>query len=316
MDTPWAALAAGITRLSDRIDALPSIREATVSSMSPLAVRFDTDTIDTLVQGSIASSVALGDRVLTLKLRHYIWILGGKGGVPIGSVIQSNVPQGLGYLPCDGREVSRAEYPKLFSTIGTTYGSGDGVNTFTIPNLNGKIIRYTVSQAAAVLKFDGLFTPVSTYSQATPHEYDIRIFIEALASCNIDMQFLADGAALAVANSYKFLRWTVNSGGAALAAYNTVTDRVYLGHEQGRNFMLKGEIQSPGAAAWTDYSFENKTRSGTAQERANSQVKGEMQNYARATGLQLLFNNGSSAWGWLECVPYGGSITPSYIKAS
>lgn len=316
MDTPWATLASAITRLGDRIDALPSIREATISTVTPLAVRFDTDTSDTLVQGSLASSVALGARVLTLTLRHYVWILGDKGGVPIGSVIQSNVPQGLGYLPCDGREVPRATYPKLFSTIGTTYGSGDGVNTFTIPNLNGKIIRYTASQAAATLKFDGLFTPVSTYPQATPHEYDIRIFIEASVACNIDMQFLADGTALAAANSYGFLRWTVNSGGAALAAYSNAADRVYLGHERGRNFMLKGEIQRAGAAAWTDYSFENKTRSGTAQDRANSQVKGEMQSNARATGLQLLFNNSATAWGWLECVPYGGSIIPSYIKAS
>lgn len=79
-ETPWSTLAAGLTRLSDRLDALPSIREATVSSMSPLAVRFDTDTVDTLIQGSLTASVAVGDRALTLKLRHYVWIVGVKGG--------------------------------------------------------------------------------------------------------------------------------------------------------------------------------------------------------------------------------------------
>ncbi|MFR8269346.1 MAG: tail fiber protein, partial [Oscillospiraceae bacterium] len=44
-----------------------------------------------------------------------------------------------GYLPCDGRAVSRTTYANLFKVIGTTYGSGDGSTTFNVPNLNGKI---------------------------------------------------------------------------------------------------------------------------------------------------------------------------------
>lgn len=39
-----------------------------------------------------------------------------------------------GWLKCDGSAVSRSIYSGLFSVIGTTYGPGDGVTTFNIPN--------------------------------------------------------------------------------------------------------------------------------------------------------------------------------------
>ena len=46
-----------------------------------------------------------------------------------------------GWLRCDGSAVSRTLYSKLYSKIGTTYGSGDGSTTFNIPNLYGYFIR-------------------------------------------------------------------------------------------------------------------------------------------------------------------------------
>lgn len=39
-----------------------------------------------------------------------------------------------GWLKCDGSAVSRTIYADLFAVIGTTYGAGDGVTTFNIPN--------------------------------------------------------------------------------------------------------------------------------------------------------------------------------------
>jgi microcystin-dependent protein len=38
------------------------------------------------------------------------------------------------WLKCDGRAVSRTTYATLFSIITTTFGIGDGVSTFNIPN--------------------------------------------------------------------------------------------------------------------------------------------------------------------------------------
>lgn len=40
-----------------------------------------------------------------------------------------------GYLRCDGAAVSRIAYADLFSIIGTTWGAGDGVTTFNVPNI-------------------------------------------------------------------------------------------------------------------------------------------------------------------------------------
>ena len=50
----------------------------------------------------------------------------------------ANVP--AGWLACDGRAVSRAEYDGLFAVIGTIYGAGDGITTFNVPDLRGRAI--------------------------------------------------------------------------------------------------------------------------------------------------------------------------------
>ena len=43
-----------------------------------------------------------------------------------------------GWLLCDGSAVSRTDYAKLFSAIGTTWGAGDGSTTFNLPNSIGR----------------------------------------------------------------------------------------------------------------------------------------------------------------------------------
>lgn len=48
-----------------------------------------------------------------------------------------------GWLICDGTAISRTDYWKLFEVIGTTFGSGDGINTFNLPNYCGAFLRGT-----------------------------------------------------------------------------------------------------------------------------------------------------------------------------
>ena len=43
----------------------------------------------------------------------------------------------LGWAPCSGALMSIRQFTNLFSLIGATYG-GDGVQTFALPNLNGR----------------------------------------------------------------------------------------------------------------------------------------------------------------------------------
>lgn len=47
----------------------------------------------------------------------------------------------IGWLPCDGRTVSRTTYSALFAAIGTTYGAGDGSTTFNLPDTRGLFLR-------------------------------------------------------------------------------------------------------------------------------------------------------------------------------
>jgi microcystin-dependent protein len=64
------------------------------------------------------------------------------GNVPVGAIITMAAPSiPAGFLECNGATVKRADYPALFSLIGTTYGAGDSSTTFTIPDLRGEFIR-------------------------------------------------------------------------------------------------------------------------------------------------------------------------------
>lgn len=55
--------------------------------------------------------------------------------VPVGSIVSyaANTPP-MGWLVCDGAAVNRRDYTALFAVINTIYGSGDGSNTFNLPN--------------------------------------------------------------------------------------------------------------------------------------------------------------------------------------
>jgi len=44
-----------------------------------------------------------------------------------------------GYFTCDGRLLPISQYDALFTLLGTTYG-GDGVTTFALPDLRGRLV--------------------------------------------------------------------------------------------------------------------------------------------------------------------------------
>ena len=59
---------------------------------------------------------------------------------PIGTIdlwpgSETTLPEN--YMLCDGRELNKSEYPKLFDVIGQTYG-GSG-NVFRLPNMRGRV---------------------------------------------------------------------------------------------------------------------------------------------------------------------------------
>lgn len=60
---------------------------------------------------------------------------------PIGSVLPyaaSTAP--TNWVLCDGRAISRTTFANLFALIGIVFGSGDGVTTFNVPDLRGRVV--------------------------------------------------------------------------------------------------------------------------------------------------------------------------------
>lgn len=64
-----------------------------------------------------------------------------------------------GWAMCDGSEVSRTDYAALFAVISTTYGVGDGLDTFNLPDMRGQFLRALddmgTAQGAAGIDTDG-----------------------------------------------------------------------------------------------------------------------------------------------------------------
>ena len=94
--------------------------------------------------------------------------------VAVGSIYwyaSETIP--LGFLKCDGSQISRTDYSGLFNVIGTTFGSGDGSTTFALPNLQASFIRGSGTASFRTSTFgqltDGTQIGSQThYASATP----------------------------------------------------------------------------------------------------------------------------------------------------
>jgi microcystin-dependent protein len=104
-----------------------------------------------------------------------------KAGIPIGTVVTfagSTAPT-FWYL-CFGQAVSRTTFAGLFTVIGTTYGVGDGVTTFNLPDCRGRIIPGLDNMGGTPA---GILTPTyygaSTTSLGTPGGSQSYTFLQA-----------------------------------------------------------------------------------------------------------------------------------------
>lgn len=105
-------------------------------------------------------------------------------GTPIGQVAafaMSSVP--TGWLECNGAAISRSTFSALFALVSTTYGPGNGVTTFNIPDMRGYFARgwshgsavdsgraLGSTQAAAFASHLHTFTG----NQLAPHNHDVH----------------------------------------------------------------------------------------------------------------------------------------------
>ena len=97
--------------------------------------------------------------------------LTGIEGTVTGTIVSwstSSVP--TGFLECDGTAVSRSTYSALFTAIGTTYGSGDGSSTFTLPNMQDKV-QVGKSSGKSLASTGGSETHTLSISELASHNH-------------------------------------------------------------------------------------------------------------------------------------------------
>ena len=81
------------------------------------------------------------------------------------------------WLLCDGSAVSRFIYQDLFDVIGETYGPGNGIDTFNLPNFRGRFALGSNSNNISELVTGGAATHVLTLNEMPTHAHTPGTFM-------------------------------------------------------------------------------------------------------------------------------------------
>ncbi len=94
---------------------------------------------------------------------------GGFEIMPSGSIIAFGgaAAPDAGWLLCDGSNVSRTTYARLFAAISTAYGTGDGASTFGLPDLRDRVLLGKGSNNGTVGTETGSAAASSVITNAT-----------------------------------------------------------------------------------------------------------------------------------------------------
>jgi microcystin-dependent protein len=98
----------------------------------------------------------------------------GPSGAPTGSILMwSTASAPTDWLLCDGSPVSRSTYSALFAVVGTTFGNGDGVNTFNLPNMSGNFPIGVTTAPYTLGSTGGAKTVTLTTTELPAHTHTI-----------------------------------------------------------------------------------------------------------------------------------------------
>ncbi len=87
----------------------------------------------------IAPTAVFGTNTQQLATTAFVQTALGSAAITGEIKLWSTASAPTGYLLCDGSAVSRTVYAALYAVIGTTYGAGDGTNTFNLPNFTNRM---------------------------------------------------------------------------------------------------------------------------------------------------------------------------------
>ena len=147
--------------------------------------------------------------------------------VPTGMIAYfalTAVPEG--WLICNGSNVSRVTYAALFAAIGERFGAGNGVDTFTLPNLEARFIEGTtdVSKVGQYIEA-GLPNISGTWSTTAAYEA---------------------GAVASGACSFAFVR---NAGFATVAGTDVPSQMSFSAERQNATYSSDNKVQPPALQA-------------------------------------------------------------------
>jgi microcystin-dependent protein len=214
-------------------------------------------------------------------------------GIPSGVVFPfAGDTAPFGYLICDGRAISRAEYPQLFATLGTSHGSGDGSTTFNLPDYRGNFLRGRVG----VNTVTGSGTSASNQATFTNHGinrtgFKVRLSSGTLSGLStatdyfvivVDSNTLAFATTqanalsntritLSGANTAVIVQWedpdassrtASNTGGNSGNGIGSVQADGFASHNHGSNYIRIGSYEGT-LAAGSGYTLQNQVSSST-----------------------------------------------------
>ena len=219
-------------------------------------------------------------------------------GLPTGALVDfagQSAPNG--FLPCDGRKVSRAIYAALYAVIGTLYGAGDGSTTFTLPDFRRRVAvgsggTGTTTLASAVGSTGGAETHTLTTAEIASHTHDEGTLATASAgSHNHDDGTLAaasagshthDDGTLATASAGSH---THDDGTLAAASAGSHThDDGTLATASAGSHTHKYNQRGSAAAAIHDPSDGQSTKASTLSEKTTSSAGGHTHSVSGNTG--------------------------------
>jgi microcystin-dependent protein len=190
-----------------------SWRWGTVTAQAPLRVLLDGDAVSLSSTPDCLVPAYIGDRVWCQLVGRRVVVHGSPRAGRVPGVIEmyggGTVQPGKVF--CDGAAYSRTIYAALFAAIGTTYGVGDGLTTFNVPQASGRALvgKGAQTEFNALGKSGGEISHLLTTAESPAHMHNVGHNVKDVASAVIDGAIYGTGPG---AGTFGFNPDTVGSG--------------------------------------------------------------------------------------------------------